>query len=1179
MKILHLADLHLRASKFKDIEIAHTDSIKVANEEKVDLIVISGDIWDGSTQNTAGAMFSTFVNMVNDYANIAPVSMIYGTPTHDVTGSLEIFETQLNRFGITLLQPGQPYFYNNLRPSIEKTSVVAGNSSSLLLLGVPEPSKKHIVSNIESKGKTATEAAVRQEMHNFFLGLTAIRKEYENMPCLLLYHGQVAGSKLQNDQKIDRGSGISITYDDLAVVGADYCALGDIHEPQQIGDLQAYYPGSFYNTSFGETHQPGCNVVEIDWNNRDLFADREKEVKVERFLYNLPQQLKVRLNYQDIDSVTWNDYASKKVWLEIRCTKDQALNLDTKDIHERLLESDANIESRVTLDIIATETVRAAEITEKKKLREKVLIWAEASEKEVSESVLQKADELELLETGKGTISEGAEIQIDKLILRGAIGIYKGLKVDEITIDFNNIAPGIVALIGGNGKGKTTLIENLHPWPQMLTRSKKLQDQFRLKNSCRDLYFTDLKTGIKYRALLEIDGKNKTGSIDYYLFQDIGNGFEALESISGRKEAYIEAIEKLFGSLTLYQKTAFITQKSTKSNPNLSASTKSEKKAIFSELAGLDYLGEYSMIAKKKAETIEADSLKDSGKIEALSSVNDEIIEKKNRKLKISNEIAEISTKKGELETNAAQLNTQVISLRSEVEKNKGIFSQIEILAKTETEYSQVITKNEEIIKTANTAVKYKNDAIILKEKVESLRLQTQNILTIKNEYDSKINKEKESWLVEYRIVDSQKQELYDTLNKKNTQKRDIQQRLDKLSLEISTLEKETVEKPDTSCRTCQQDLPEATRQEIFLIWEEKVGELKIYKKAQQQIQLEEFAPVNEDIIQNTAEIKLIEYPPESESIPFDKTELKSVASSLSFIETRYDDACSTIKKAEEAETQIKISIAKVTDASQSKKQVRTQILDLTDLYDSGFETKLSAEESLLIIAQDSLSETTKQFIENETTLTEIENQLESLKIKVAELEVLKAGIQKKQNEAAQWRSLQDICGANGIQALELDALAPNIASIANNILKSAYGSKFQIEFRTVKSSGSGSKTKQIEDFSIWIMDVEDGTEQELEDLSGGEEVWIRKAIYDAFSIIRANNTGKSFLTACQDEADGALDLEMKEKYFRMLEAAHSESHRRHTIIITHSREIQEMSQQRIVMSELKETAAVLVPA
>jgi DNA repair protein SbcC/Rad50 len=1177
MKILHLADLHYRASKFKDIDIAHNDSLRIAEEENVDLIVIAGDIWDGSTANTAGAMFSTFIRMINQYADIAPVAMIYGTPTHDVAGSLEIFESQHNRFGITLLQPGQPYFYNNTIPII-KTDVSEINSS-LLLLGVPEPSKKHIVSNIESKGKTATEAAVRHEMHNFFLGLTAIRKEFENIPCILLYHGQVAGSKLQNDQKIDRGSGISITYDDLAVVGADYCALGDIHEPQQIGDLPAYYPGSFYNTGFGETHQPGCNLIEIINNQRDLFVEEAKKVIIERHLFNLPMQVKLKVEFQNLDSISWNDFSGKRVWIEIRCTKEQALNLDTKDILKQLLNSDADIDSRVTLDIIAIETVRAAEITDQKNLRDKVLIWAEASGKDIPERILEKADELEGSETSKNATSDAVSIQINKLILRGAIGIHKGLKVNEITVDFDNIAPGIVALIGGNGQGKTTLIENLHPWPQMLTRAKKLQDHFRLKDSCRDLYFSDLKTGIKYRALLEVDGKNKSGSIDYYLFQDLGNGYEAIESISGRKESYIDAIEKLFGSLTLYQKTAFITQKNTKSNPDLSSATKGEKKIIFRELSGLDYMEEYSQIAKQKAAEIESDTLRDSGKIDALSGVNDEITEKKNRKAEISIKIGEISTKKEEFETNTSQLNTRVISLRSEVEKNNGIMSQINTLSKTEDEYYHMIEDNQGLLKSAQIALKFKNEAIILKEKVESFRVQKQEIITKKNEHDFQANSISSKWLEACRKVDDQKQNINKVIENLNNDKRGITKRLDKLSIEIETLHRETEFKPDTTCPTCGQDLPEATRQEIIQKWEMKTGELDVFNRTFKEIELEELLPVVEEIDKKSTELNEIQNLSEPELFPFDETELKKINASLSFIETRYDDACSTIKKAEEAETQIRISTDKINDATQSKALIRTQILDLTASYNSKLDSELSTNQNLLKEAQDTLSEITEQFISNKTTLEEIEKQIESLKIKEIELEELKTGIQTKLLEVADWRSLQEVCGANGIQALELDALAPNIASIANYILKSAYGSKFQIEFRTTKSSGSGSKTKEIEDFSIWIMDVENGTEQELEDLSGGEAVWIRKAIYDAFSIIRANNTGKSFLTACQDEADGALDLEMKEKYFLMLEAAHNESHRRHTIIITHSREIQEMSQQKIVMTELKETSAVSTAA
>ena len=55
------------------------------------------------------------------------------------------------------------------------------------------------------------------------------------------------------------------------------------------------------------------------------------------------------------------------------------------------------------------------------------------------------------------------------------------------------------------------------------------------------------------------------------------------------------------------------------------------------------------------------------------------------------------------------------------------------------------------------------------------------------------------------------------------------------------------------------------------------------------------------------------------------------------------------------------------------------------------------------------------------------------------------------------------------------------------------------------------------------------------------------------------------------DEADGALDPESRQKYFAMLEAAHQESGRRHTIVITHSPEVQEAIGQKI---EMKRNAA-----
>jgi exonuclease SbcC len=223
------------------------------------------------------------------------------------------------------------------------------------------------------------------------------------------------------------------------------------------------------------------------------------------------------------------------------------------------------------------------------------------------------------------------------------------------------------------------------------------------------------------------------------------------------------------------------------------------------------------------------------------------------------------------------------------------------------------------------------------------------------------------------------------------------------------------------------------------------------------------------------------------------------------------------------------------------------------------------------------------EYSEAQRVVATLEAQIESMRQRIEELEASerdlgerKVRTEEQACEAAEWRYLERACGADGIQALELDAMGPGIAEVANRLLSSAYGSRFTVEFRTTRIAGRGSRVKQVEDFAIYILDGEAGSEQELSTLSGGEAVWIKRAIYDAFGIIRDKSTGMRFLTVFQDEADGALDPEARRAYFDMLRAAHAESGRRHTVVITHSPEAQEMLSQRIVMGELarKEVAA-----
>jgi len=106
-------------------------------------------------------------------------------------------------------------------------------------------------------------------------------------------------------------------------------------------------------------------------------------------------------------------------------------------------------------------------------------------------------------------------MRILKLKLRGAIGIKKGLGVDEVEIDFTQFQPGLIALTGRNGSGKTTIMENLHPYRCMVSRDGSLQNHFFLKDSYRIIDFEI--AGKFYKAQINIDAL--TGGSEAYLFE------------------------------------------------------------------------------------------------------------------------------------------------------------------------------------------------------------------------------------------------------------------------------------------------------------------------------------------------------------------------------------------------------------------------------------------------------------------------------------------------------------------------------------------------------------------------------------------------------------------------------------------------------------------------------------
>lgn len=1159
IRLAHVADLHCcrehQEAAMKSLQTL-ADTIKKA---PVDLVAIAGDTWDASMLNTEASGFNGFIDAIRNIADEAPVAMIYGTPSHDTDGSLEVFRKISSKHPITILDPAQSYL---LAGDGEDAEIVPDDggvhpSARAVILGVPEPRKKYLLANATA-GKDELEAALRESMQKLCFLLSAKRRERAYLPCVMLYHGDVAGCSLQNDRTIERGTGLSITIDDLAGIGADYYALGHIHKPQQVGTLPAYYAGSVYPKDFGETHRAGFNIVEID--------GAGIPARVERVNFPHPQNMKIE-GGADFKA-DGREVAGKRVWVEITCTKEERVLLDEDVILSGLLNLGAVEGSRVTFSAVPVETVRSAEITGASGVTEKYKVWAENSGIELKDSVLKKISELDAEISKDGAKAHGAW-ELVSLRLRGSTGIKKGIGKDEVSIDFDGFDSGLIALTGENGRGKTTLIENCHPYPQLLTRKGKLQDHFCLRDSFREVVYRDRDSGRMVKCLIQIDGETKTGSCAYFAYSstDGGKSWEALPGIDKNAKPYEDFVLATFGPMELFLRTAFITQRPTKNLPDLTDATAGEKKTLFVELAGIDYLQRFADAANDRAKSasqtahdaeIRAQTLELTvsrrGDVEAgmrdaetqLSGKHSELEqvtadgkkarEELNGAQEKANAERDRAKKESEARLSISNIKAEIKGLELERTKNEN--------AANGREANETLAKKYETLQETVGAEQKKQVAV----SEENSRLMAE-YLSRKSAYDGKL-----------REIESRRDKLAD--ERGSLERTILNQRND-----IKLMERDAAEISDV-CPTCGQKLPAGKIAELEAKRNGAKDAIKSLESvlSANEIRLEKISGEISAFGTELSELAFDE-PVKPQPKAFDTTVLNNAMREMSGIDI--NRVRSELDTAKTALVRIEGINAQVADREKLLAQAESNA-------DALAKAKDPTAEAALIDAQVKLEGLTAQFTRVKSEMASLETTIEAAKKNLAEIDGQKAQLDEAEKQAAEakaesteWELVARAFGKDGIQALELDALAPGISETANRLLESAYGDRFSISIETTRIGGQGKSRKQIEDFKIMVTDSADGEPTALENKSGGEAVWIKRAIYDAFAVIRRKNTGFAFLTCFQDETDGALDASAKTAYCRMLEASHEAAKLRHTIIITHSNEVRAMVEQKIAMEGL----------
>ena len=181
------------------------------------------------------------------------------------------------------------------------------------------------------------------------------------------------------------------------------------------------------------------------------------------------------------------------------------------------------------------------------------------------------------------------------LTLTGFKGIRSGLGRDTLRLDVEALAGDatLVAIAGANGRGKTTVMDNLHPYLVMPSRAGSdglgafsYYDHVFLPESQKELTWEQRGHRYKSQLVFRVNGKRKT---EAFLFEQCGSQWKPVVLADGtvsdgKIDIYERAVRELLGP----PETFFTSVFSAQGKRPLSTYRNGEIKGLLADLLGLD---------------------------------------------------------------------------------------------------------------------------------------------------------------------------------------------------------------------------------------------------------------------------------------------------------------------------------------------------------------------------------------------------------------------------------------------------------------------------------------------------------------------------------------------------------------------------------------------------------------
>lgn len=387
MKILHTADWHLRDRDIEECSACLSFLVETAEAEAVNLVVIAGDIFHSQDVKDDSASTRLAFKTVSALADIAPVAIVLGTPSHDGKAP-EILRFAKGKFDIHVSSiPEQIYLEDGFffdRPAGDR-------EPDAVLSMIPTITKQYFQT---VSGIAGADQEIGAAMSGLFLGFGA-QAEYKAAH-ILVGHWNVNGCRLANGQ-IRTGMDIEVSVDQMNLSQCDIGLLGHIHASQVLGG-KYYYSGPIYSTKIDEVGPMGFWVHLInEWDEQQPSGSRFIETPCRRTVRvvadltpDLTETEKSDLYYHGHE----DNIDGASVRIDLTVWQDETGSYDKKLIEEHYLSLGAlSVDVRITP--IPRVTVRAAAVLEAGRLRAKVAKRAELNGDILDAETLDMCDSLE----------------------------------------------------------------------------------------------------------------------------------------------------------------------------------------------------------------------------------------------------------------------------------------------------------------------------------------------------------------------------------------------------------------------------------------------------------------------------------------------------------------------------------------------------------------------------------------------------------------------------------------------------------------------------------------------------------------------------------------------------------------------------------------------------------------